>query len=326
MRRACIAVILGAMLVVVGPAAAQVPLPDVDETVDDVVETVEGTVEETVDTVNSTAGQVGSSVEDTSGGVTGSSGTSGGTSGGTLSGTTDAVLGTGGTSSSGGQTSASGDGSSARAGSGSPGAKATEPGRRYRSAFDRLPQRLERLLERIALGRNVRANLERLERLLASASPELRARVLRLLRAEIRRLRADGVTRAERASIERLQLVRRTLTDAAAAAAAGSSSSGSAWTTGTGYEAPYAPASFRAAGEALGTAARSKTGGGEVLGAKAGPSDGDGELGGLPIPLPDPVEDFPLWLGLLLLAFLGVAFAGIVAGATRRVLERTRSG
>jgi hypothetical protein len=80
----------------------------------------------------------------------------------------------------------------------------TSPGKAFRSRFDRLPSRLERLLERIELGRNVRANLRRLEQALASLTVRERARLVRLLNAEIRRLRADGVSHADRRRIDRL--------------------------------------------------------------------------------------------------------------------------
>jgi hypothetical protein len=86
------------------------------------------------------------------------------------------------------------------------------PGKAFRSRFDRLPLPLERLLERIELGRNVRANLRRLEQALASASVRDRARLLRLLNAEIRRLRAGGVSPADRRRIDRLIRARETLT------------------------------------------------------------------------------------------------------------------
>jgi hypothetical protein len=78
---------------------------------------------------------------------------------------------------------------------------------RARTRFDRLPRRLERLLERIAAGRHSRGDLARLERLLGSLSPSLRARVLRLVRAEIRQLRGGSETAAERRRIRRLQSV-----------------------------------------------------------------------------------------------------------------------
>jgi hypothetical protein len=86
------------------------------------------------------------------------------------------------------------------------------PGKAFRSRFDRLPSRLERLLERIELGRNVRANLRRLEHELASLTARERARLLRLVNGEIRRLRADGVSRAVRKRIDRLIRARAKMT------------------------------------------------------------------------------------------------------------------
>ena len=80
----------------------------------------------------------------------------------------------------------------------------TSAGKAFRTTFDRLPPRLERLLERIELGQNLPANLKRLEKLLGSVSVGERARLLRLLNAEVRALRAGGVRPAERRRIQRL--------------------------------------------------------------------------------------------------------------------------
>jgi hypothetical protein len=77
--------------------------------------------------------------------------------------------------------------------------------------FDRLPRRYESLLERIESGRHVRANIARLGALLASSSPQLRARVMRFIRLEIRRLERGGLTRRERAAVQRLRTVLTTL-------------------------------------------------------------------------------------------------------------------
>jgi hypothetical protein len=77
--------------------------------------------------------------------------------------------------------------------------------------FDRLPRRYESLLERIESGRHVRANLARLAALLASSSPQLRARVMRFIRLEIRRLERGGLTRRERAAVQRLRTALTTL-------------------------------------------------------------------------------------------------------------------
>jgi hypothetical protein len=71
--------------------------------------------------------------------------------------------------------------------------------------FDQLPRRYESLLERIESGRNVGANIARLRALLASASPQIRARVMRFIRLEIRRLERGGPTRRERAAVRRLR-------------------------------------------------------------------------------------------------------------------------
>jgi hypothetical protein len=87
---------------------------------------------------------------------------------------------------------------------GSRSARRSEPGT-PRTRFDRLPRRYELLLERIEFGHNFKANIARLRALLAAASPELRARVLRLLRMEIRRLEQGGVTARERPALRRLR-------------------------------------------------------------------------------------------------------------------------
>jgi hypothetical protein len=96
-----------------------------------------------------------------------------------------------------GSGSASSDGSSQSATRSNPGSPHTR--------FDRLPRRYETLLERIESGRHVRANIARLRALLASASPQVRTRVMRLIRLEIRRLQRGGLNRRERAAVQRLR-------------------------------------------------------------------------------------------------------------------------
>ena len=86
------------------------------------------------------------------------------------------------------------------------------PGKAFRSRFDRLPSRLERVLERIERGRNFRANLKRLKQMFGSLSKRERSRLLRLLNSEIRRLRAGGVSPTERRRIQRLVRARHALT------------------------------------------------------------------------------------------------------------------
>lgn len=79
--------------------------------------------------------------------------------------------------------------------------------------FDRLPRRYEVLLERIEFGIKLRASIARLRVLFASASPELQLRILRLLRAEIRRLERGGLTNGERGRARRLRHVLSDLAD-----------------------------------------------------------------------------------------------------------------
>jgi hypothetical protein len=109
----------------------------------------------------------------------------------------------------------------------------TTPGKAFRTKFDRLPSRFERLLERIELGRNVRANLKRLEQMLGSVSARERERLLRVLNAEIRRLRAGGVSPAERRRIRRLIRTRAALTAPPPATPTTNVAAGTAGTAGT---------------------------------------------------------------------------------------------
>ena len=109
----------------------------------------------------------------------------------------------------------------------------TSAGKDFRTTFDRLPSRLERLLERIELGRNARANLKRLEQVLGSVSVRERTRLLRLLNAEIRRLRADGVSPAERRRIQRLIRTRAALTAPPVPTPTSTVADGTAGTSGT---------------------------------------------------------------------------------------------
>jgi hypothetical protein len=123
--------------------------------------------------------------------------------------------------------------------------------------FDRLPRRYEVLLERIEFGLKLRASIARLSVLFASASPELQFRILRLLRAEIRRLERGGLTNRERVQARRLRHV---LSDLAG------SPSGSTPTSLAGAEIASAPARPQAtpakgAGSTPGTTDRPFTGG-----------------------------------------------------------------
>jgi hypothetical protein len=197
MRSAAIRVLLFVMLALGGVASsaamAGAQLLDPIGTVTSAISTI--TSQTTV--VSDLTGSVTSATSATSGATDAVSGAIDAVSGSvTLSGssTTDTT--------SSGAADGSGSASSGDASSGS--ATDSNPGS-PRSRFDRLPGRYESLLERIESGRHVRANMARLSALLASASPQLRARVMRFIRLEIRRLERGGLTRRERAAVQRLR-------------------------------------------------------------------------------------------------------------------------
>jgi hypothetical protein len=331
-RTACLAFVLGAWLVTGAPASADtVTLPDAEATVSNVVDTATTTVDEVAGTAEDTVDQVTGTVEDTVNQTTGS-GSSGGSAGSTVGGLlTQATSGsgstvTGGGTSSGGSTASSGGGSTASSsGSGSRRTSARSSRPRIKTRFDRLPRRLETLLERIELGRNVRANLRRLEAALASVSPEMRSRVLRLLRAEIARLRRGGVTPVERRRIERLRLALDTLTGSTGPVATPSTTVGS-----RDLEAlPATPSASAATGGVRDgqtqPVAGKNTG---VLGTQVSGGGSGEEPTTRPIPLPpapEGADEFPFSLGLLLLALLVLGFVGLVAGVTSHVVGRARS-
>jgi len=202
-------------------ALANDPIGTATGTVSDVTGAVSGTVDTVSGAADDVTGgataPVSGAVDDTVGGATGSasnsvdsvvdsvSGTAGssGSGGGLLGSQTTST-----TSSSGGSVSGSDGGSTARtrdatSGRSNPGSPQT--------AFNRLPRRYEALLERIEAGRHVRAGIARLRALLASASPQVRAQILRLIGVEIRRLERGGVTPRERAMLERLRQLRSAL-------------------------------------------------------------------------------------------------------------------
>jgi hypothetical protein len=185
-------------------------------TVNDAADNLGGTVDDAAGTVNDAAG----TVNDVAGSVTGGGTTSGGGGGGGDSGSspidsvtgsiTGGLSGSSGSSSSGaGGISSSGGGSGSNSPSGgsssSSGPGSTSNRGSARTRFDRLPRLYERLLERIEAGIRVQASISRLRALLTTASPELRAKILRLIRLEILRLERDGLTSQERAAVERLR-------------------------------------------------------------------------------------------------------------------------
>jgi hypothetical protein len=170
--------------------------------------------------------------------------------------------------------------------------------------FDRLPPRYERLVERILAGRDVDANLRRLERLLAAAPPRLRARILRLVRLEIRALEQGRTTAEERRRIKRLHRIEDLFASPAAAGA------------GTPVSAVASPAGEASAGDTSGSpsgvSAVSAAGTSESRNG-AGPSASAGSRNGiLGLPSrPDAITlgTFVLVLGAMLLAAAVGAFA-----------------
>jgi hypothetical protein len=169
-----------------------------------------GTVTSAISTITSQT----TVVSDLTGSVTSATGAVSGATD-AVSGATDAVSGSGALSGSGttSATSSGADGGSRSASSGDASSRSATDSNRGspRTRFDRLPRRYESLLERIESGRHVRANMARLRALLASASPQLRARVMRFIRLEIRRLERGGLTRRERAAVQRLRTLLTTL-------------------------------------------------------------------------------------------------------------------
>jgi hypothetical protein len=245
-------------------------------------------------------------VTSTAGGVTGSGGDS---ASGTAGSTIGALIGSAETSSGASGTredSASGRNSASRSET-----RNARPGRGYRSRFDRLPRRAELLLERIELGRHIQANLRRLRALLA-ASPELRARVLRALQAELAHLRAHGVTAAERRQIRRLILVKTALA---------SPTTGPASPT-AGPALPSSPAAV----EASATPPQERAG--DVSAARASserPPNGEPGRAGLP-PLPSPGDGQATLLWVVALVLLSLGFLGLAAGVTNHLRRSLREG
>lgn len=234
----------------------------------------------------------------------------------------------GGATTSGGS-SGGGSTTSSRTASGSGGERSGP-----RTRFDRLPPRFERLLERILGGRDVAANLRRLQAALADR-PDLRARVLRLVRAEIAKLERGGVTPAEERRIDRLRRVEaalqpRPLGSAVPAAEGGGLTWSASWM-------PRADAAVAATGESPDQGRTSEV---ASEGAGAAPKDERGGLAGslpgLPaVPgLPDDVSLGTLLLVIasILVALGAVAFAlavlpsrAVPAGRARHALRTFRS-
>ena len=188
----------------------------------------------------------------------------------------------------GGETSTSGD-SGAREKSRSGETRPSSKDASARTRFDRLPRRYEVLLERIESGHRVRANIARLRSLLATATPRMRARILRLIRSEIRRLEHNGLTRRERVAARRLHGLLAKLTAQPSPGAAAASS----------------PATFPSefvsnpANRAGGVASEKAAG-------RQSPSEGGGptlRIPGVQLPTPQLPSEGSQWLLTLLWAF-----------------------
>jgi hypothetical protein len=210
------------------------------------------------------------------------SATSGPTSDATGFDATDAATGVVGTATSAG---GGGGGSSASRDSGAPETSRSGDTRRApkdasaRTRFDRLPRRYEVLLERIESGHRVRTNIARLRSLLATATPRMRARILRLIRSEIRRLEHNGLTHRERGAARRLHRLLAKLTARPSAAAASSA------------------ATFRAIEITSAHADRGAGVASEEAAGRQSPSEGGGptlRIPGAPLPIPPPPFDWLL--------------------------------
>ena len=166
----------------------------------DAIGSVDDATDDLTEGVDDTTDAVTGSVNDATGSVSSGSATESVTN--VLSGSTSS--GADSTSSSGSNTSMSSGGSGETTSTSSRQSASASNRGSPRTRFDRLPARYETLLERIASGFRVQASIAQLRALLANASPELRATILRLIRAEIRRLEKGGLTPKERAAVRRL--------------------------------------------------------------------------------------------------------------------------
>jgi hypothetical protein len=190
-----------------GSAAAGIQLDPAD-TLNSTVSTATtqtGDITDAIGSVDDTTDAVTGSVNDATGSVgSGSATTESVTESVTnvLSGSTSS--GADSTSSSGSNTSVSSGGSGETTSTSSRQSASASNRGSPRTRFDRLPARYETLFERIESGFRVQASIAQLRALLANASPELRATILRLIRAEIRRLEKGGLTPKERAAVRRL--------------------------------------------------------------------------------------------------------------------------
>jgi hypothetical protein len=297
----------GAMVFPVAASAQAVTgsgdlLGTVTSTTDAVIPSTE-TVTSVVGTVTSAVGDAAGTAVPQGGGAVGAVSDSG------------AVAGT--QSSSSGQPSTAGSGRSR--GGGDARSRQESPGRAYDSRFDRLPRRIEVLLERIELGRHVRANLRRLRSLLASR-PDREGAVLRAIRAELKDLRRGGLSPSERKKAARLRAARRGLENEPRSASTPTN------------EGPAAVIEGREAVEAgsngaddFRAPAAQKEHVGDEAGASGAPRTGpSGSFLGL-IPRPGG-GDSGSWLDALLFGMVWAFVVALLAFMAREVLRALRAG
>jgi hypothetical protein len=304
MRRWRLVVFVGFVALLAGLVPAQA---DGLGEVSDVVASATSAVDDPVGTVTSTASDSVKTANDAVGTVTSSASA---VAGSTVGGANVASQPPQGTASSSAGPSSGGSGGTSTSNRGSAGGSHGDrnaPGRSYHTRFDRLPRRAEILIERIELGRNMRANLLRLEALLAR-SPALRAELARALRSELARLRKGGLTRAERHQARRLDRVQRAL---APSASGSSSTQGSA--SAPGSSVSLSP-NRRTGIESAATSPQNATPHSDVAGAHAPREANDSGNGILDtLPLPDGVDRAPPWLMILLGIVLGASILGLAA-------------
>jgi flagellin-like hook-associated protein FlgL len=307
-RRLIVLVGLGVLLAGAVPAQAGELLEGTN-----VVATATSAVDDPVGTVTSTATDAVGTANDAVGTVTTNAGDAVGTGTSTASGTAGSIV--GGVNAGSQTPTASSSAGSSSDGSGgtsssdrrrtvrSPGDRKA-PGRSYHTRFDRLPRRAEVLLERIELGRNMRANLRRLEGLLRR-SPPLRAEIARALRSELARLRKGGLTHAERRQVRRLVRVQRGLAPSASGPSSTLDSASALDSSGS-----LSPISGV---ESAATSPQNATSQGDVAGAHA-PREANGSGNGIfgALPLPD-VDRWPAWLMTLLDVVLWFCILALVA-------------
>jgi hypothetical protein len=167
-----------------------------------------------------------------------------------------------------------------------------------------LPRRAEILIERIELGRNMRANLRRLEALLRR-SPALRAQFARALRSELARLRKGGLTHAERRQVRRLIHVQRALRHTP-------SGSPSVLDPASAMEPSGSPSVGPRAGDESAASPPKVTIQAGVAGAHA-QREGDGAHHGFLGALPAPVDSWPAWIMILLNVVIWSCFLALAA-------------